>query len=178
VVVALAAIDAAAVVAKVTPGLKWPNDLVVGEAKLAGILAEVQPPAPGTPGPPAVVVGIGMNVSWPGPPDVAGISLGQAAGRPVERDELAEALLDALAQRRGDLDDPGGRQRMVGEARARCVTLGRTVRVDLGSRSVHGRAVDVTDQGHLVLEGADGPILVAAGDVVHLRPGSASEDWS
>jgi BirA family biotin operon repressor/biotin-[acetyl-CoA-carboxylase] ligase len=176
VVVALAAIDAAAVVAKVTPGLKWPNDLVVGEAKLAGILAEVQPAAPGTPGPAAVVAGIGMNVSWPGPPDVAAVSLEQAAGRPVDRDALTDALLDALAARRGDLDDPAGRQRLINEVRARCVTLGRTVRVDLGLGSVVGRAVDVSADGHLVVEGTDGPILVAAGDVVHLRPGAPPDD--
>ncbi|MFZ0666196.1 MAG: biotin--[acetyl-CoA-carboxylase] ligase, partial [Acidimicrobiales bacterium] len=55
--VALAAADACHKVAGVNPGLKWPNDLVVGDEKLAGVLAE------GIPG--AVAIGIGLNVNWP-----------------------------------------------------------------------------------------------------------------
>jgi BirA family biotin operon repressor/biotin-[acetyl-CoA-carboxylase] ligase len=67
VVVALAALDACASVAGVDAELKWPNDLMVGDRKLAGVLAEAVAGTP--PGPPiaAVVVGIGVNVRWPPP---------------------------------------------------------------------------------------------------------------
>jgi BirA family biotin operon repressor/biotin-[acetyl-CoA-carboxylase] ligase len=169
VVVALSAMDAAAAVAGVVPGLKWPNDLVVDEDKLAGVLAQVQPGPAGAR--PAVVVGIGMNVTWPGPPGVAATSLARVAGRPVEVAALAQSLLDALDARRPGLDEPAGRRRLAGEARDRCVTIGRTVRVDLDGRSLEGRAVDLTAEGHLVLDGPGGRLEVAAGDVVHLRPG-------
>src|SRR4051812_27340870 len=55
--VALAAAEACEAVAGVLPVLKWPNDLLVGDRKLAGVLAESRLPA--------VVVGIGLNVNWP-----------------------------------------------------------------------------------------------------------------
>ena len=55
--------------------------------------------------------------------------------------------------------------------RARSVTLGRDVRIDLGADDLVGRAVDVTSDGHLVLEPFEGGRrTIAVGDVVHLRP--------
>ncbi len=75
VAVALAAADACERVAGVVPELKWPNDLMVGGRKLAGILAEALPgrsgPVSASPTTPAVVVGLGLNVGWP-PPDPPG----------------------------------------------------------------------------------------------------------
>ena len=77
--VALAAADACRDVADVRAALKWPNDLLVGESKVAGILAEVDfgsgPPA-------AVVVGLGLNVAWSGPPGAGGTSLEQSHAGP------------------------------------------------------------------------------------------------
>src|SRR5665213_2646554 len=52
----------AATAGAVIPVLKWPNDVMVGEGKLAGILAETVPDAPGSR---AVVVGMGLHVAWP-----------------------------------------------------------------------------------------------------------------
>jgi BirA family transcriptional regulator, biotin operon repressor / biotin---[acetyl-CoA-carboxylase] ligase len=70
--VALAALDACASVAGVDARVKWPNDLVVDDHKLAGILAEVLPGPPGEHDAAAVVVGLGLNIEWPGPPEAAG----------------------------------------------------------------------------------------------------------
>jgi BirA family biotin operon repressor/biotin-[acetyl-CoA-carboxylase] ligase len=57
------------------------------------------------------------------------------------------------------------------EWRRRSATIGRRVRVDLGAHDVEGTAVDVTDDGHLVVETLEGDRrTVAVGDVVHLRP--------
>ena len=67
--VALAGADACREVAGVEPVLKWPNDLLVGGAKLAGVLAEAEFEGTDLR---AVVVGIGLNVAWPGPPEVLG----------------------------------------------------------------------------------------------------------
>ncbi len=181
VAVALAAADACERVAGVAPSLKWPNDLMVGSRKLAGVLAESDPGAPGGPeGSLAVVVGIGCNVDWPGPEGAGGISLREAAGRPVERDDLLDdllqALLGALGPRYAALESPGGREATAGELRARCETLGRAVRVELaGGGSLTGTAVDLTGSGHLVVETGSGPREVTAGDVVHLRPACPPE---
>jgi BirA family biotin operon repressor/biotin-[acetyl-CoA-carboxylase] ligase len=170
--VALAAADACARVAGVEPGLKWPNDLVIDDKKVAGVLAEADPAAPGgPPGSVAVVVGVGCNVDWPGPDHATGTSLSEAARRPVGRDELLGALLANVAERRPALQDAEGRDRLVDELRRRSATLGRRVRVErAGTDPLVGTACALTVEGHLVVEGEDGRVEVAAGDVLLLRP--------
>jgi BirA family biotin operon repressor/biotin-[acetyl-CoA-carboxylase] ligase len=167
--VALAAIDACAAVSGVDAALKWPNDLLLGDAKLAGILAEAEFAGEALR---AVVVGIGINVAWPGPPEAGGTCLDDAGGtaRPVDRQILLQSLLDALEPRRAQLDDEAGRRALAQAVRARCATLGRRVRVDLATEQLVGRAEAIDDAGRLVLVTASGERSVSAGDVVHLRP--------
>jgi len=173
--VALAALEATGRVAGVGAGVKWPNDLVVEDRKLAGVLAEADPSAPGgRPGSVAVVVGIGVNVGWAGPPEADGTSLHEL-GCEVGTDELLGAMLDALVTRRVALETPEGRRSLVSELAERCVSLGRWVRVDLVGESFEGRALMVTPQGHLVVETAGAKREVAAGDVVHIRPAAAQD---
>jgi BirA family biotin operon repressor/biotin-[acetyl-CoA-carboxylase] ligase len=88
--------------------LKWPNDLLVGKRKLAGILAEGI--GIGTPEQ-AVIVGVGVNVqSAAYPPDVAAraTSIEGELGRAVDRDALLAAILDALSARLAALDQNAG----------------------------------------------------------------------
>ncbi|MBV8463245.1 MAG: biotin--[acetyl-CoA-carboxylase] ligase [Acidimicrobiales bacterium] len=166
--VALAAADACQEVAGVDAVLKWPNDLLVGEAKLAGVLAEAEFERGSLA---AVVVGIGVNVAWPGPPESGGTCLDEvgSAERPVDRHVLLDRLLSALAPRCASLEDPDGRRALAGEVRRRCATLGRTVRVVLPGGEFTGRATTIDDAGHLVVDTGAGTRRVAAGDVVHLR---------
>ena len=167
-VVALAAMDACRVVAGVGTLLKWPNDLLVEGAKVAGILAEAEFAGADLA---AVVVGIGINVGWPGPPEAGGTSLEAAAGSPVDRRALLHALLAALGERRAGLDAAAGRRALAEEGRRRCATLGQHVRVTLEAEVITGRAVAVDDSGRLVVETPTGSRRVTAGDVVHLRAG-------
>ncbi len=164
---ALAAAEACRREAGVGPVLKWPNDLLVGEAKLAGVLAETEPDGRGGC---AVVVGIGLNVDWPGPPG-AGTCLRDQGAAPVDRELVLAALLHALSSRRALLDSATGRREVAAEFRSRCSTLGRRVRVELAAEAVVGVALEVDDAGHLVVGTPSGPRTVSAGDVVHLRPG-------
>ena len=166
--VALAAMDACQEVAGVGAVLKWPNDLLVDGAKLAGILAEAEFAGADLA---AVVVGIGINVGWPGPPEAGGTSLEAAAGSPVDRRVLLHALLAALGQHRSQLDFSAGRRALAEEGRRRCATLGQHVRVTLEAEVITGRAVAVDDSGRLVVETPTGSRRVTAGDVVHLRAG-------
>jgi BirA family biotin operon repressor/biotin-[acetyl-CoA-carboxylase] ligase len=174
--VALAAAEACRQVAGVGPVLKWPNDLVVDGAKLAGVLAEAEfgssGPGGSSPSAPAlaVVVGIGLNVEWPGPDDVQGTCLRDLSASPTDRMQLLDALLDALSARRALLDTPEGRKEVAAELRERCATLGQRVRVELPAEAVVGVATEVDDAGHLIVLTDGGPRVVAAGDVVHLRP--------
>ncbi|HTX62796.1 MAG TPA: biotin--[acetyl-CoA-carboxylase] ligase [Acidimicrobiales bacterium] len=170
--VALATSDACRRVAGVEPGLKWPNDLVIGEEKLAGVLAESDPSAPGgEPGSVAVVVGVGCNVDW-APPGAT--SLAAHSVTPVGRDVLLDAMLDGLSARVPSLDTDDGRRETVAELRARCVTIGRDVRVETaGGGTTVGVACALDDDGRLVVATGAGELVVAAGDVVHLRPAAA-----
>ena len=172
---ALAAAEACRRVAGVGPVLKWPNDVLVSEEKLAGVLAEaVFDGGRGFDGGPggavAVVVGIGLNIDWPGPAGAGGTSLSELGAGPVDRAALLGALLDALSARRALLDSVTGRREVVAELRNRCATLGRRVRVELAAEAVTGVATEIDDAGHLVLQTSAGPRTVSAGDVVHLRP--------
>jgi BirA family transcriptional regulator, biotin operon repressor / biotin---[acetyl-CoA-carboxylase] ligase len=167
--VALAGADACREVAGVEPVLKWPNDLLVGECKLAGVLAEAEFSGGSLV---AVVVGIGVNVAWPGPEGAGGTCLNDVStvGAPVDRRDLLDHMLGALVARAGSLEDAAGRRRLAGEVRQACVTLGQPVRVVLASEEFTGLAVAIDDAGRLVVETASGPRRVTAGDVVHLRP--------
>lgn len=168
---ALATVEACADVAGVRPGIKWPNDLVLGagDEKLGGILAEADLPAVVVGlGPDveqaAVVVGLGLNVDWP----AGTLPAGAAALGPVDRDVLLDALLGHLGSLYGDWP------RVAEEYRAACVTVGRSVRVELADGMLTGTAVGVTGEGHLLVDHGEGDATsrrtVTAGDVVHLRP--------
>lgn len=174
--VAVAASDACDAVAGVRPALKWPNDLLVtgadgSERKVAGILAESSTRAGEVA---AVVVGMGLNVNWPSelPPELADIAtaLNHHAGRDIDREELLVAHLRGLEAVLAELGASGGVDALLLRYRHLCSTLGRRVRVDLGSGSVTGEAVDLTAEGHLLVELAGELVPIAAGDVVHLRP--------
>ncbi len=189
---AVAAAEAVESVAGFRPGLKWPNDLVVEDAeggavrtrKLAGILAEAEwSPgsniAAGHRNPDAheratVAAGIGLNVSWPDevPDELADVAVAinhVSPARPT-RDEVLEALLDRFDVHYGALVR-GDVTAVLDEWRTRSVTLGREVRIDLGADDLVGTALDVTPDGHLVVEPLEGGRrTIAVGDVVHLRP--------
>jgi BirA family transcriptional regulator, biotin operon repressor / biotin---[acetyl-CoA-carboxylase] ligase len=157
----------------VETGLKWPNDLLAADAKLAGILAE----AAGD----AVVVGIGLNVSTepaefpnPRPGALPATSLRAAGATALNREDILLAILDgferwyrAWQQAGGDPDRSGLRP----EYTRLSATIGRTVRAELpGGQALSGPAVGVDSDGRLLVRVSSGSeVAVAAGDVVHLR---------
>ncbi|MET8851409.1 biotin--[acetyl-CoA-carboxylase] ligase [Amycolatopsis sp. NPDC004625] len=174
-VVAGLAVRAAAASVGVDAVLKWPNDVLAGGAKCAGILAEaVAGDAP------SVVLGIGLNVQplgdvQPGPGGLPATSLAERGATNTDRTGVAIALLTGLddLERRwrlagGDLTEAG----LLGDYRAHCATLGQDVEVQLpDGSSLTGRAADIDAAGQLQVDVADGRRhTVFAGDVVHVRP--------
>jgi BirA family transcriptional regulator, biotin operon repressor / biotin---[acetyl-CoA-carboxylase] ligase len=168
VAVGLAAAEGCDAVGGVGVGLKWPNDLVVDDRKLGGILAETDG-REDPDGTTAIVVGLGINVSWPGPMEANGTSLDAVSSNAVTRDALLDAYLEALAVRNRDLRSEDGRVALVAAYRRRLVTVGRRVRVQLHDAEVVGLAEGVDDAGHLVVATEHGVRSFATGDVVHLR---------
>jgi BirA family transcriptional regulator, biotin operon repressor / biotin---[acetyl-CoA-carboxylase] ligase len=158
-------------IAELDAALKWPNDLLIGDAKAAGILAEVVGDA--------VVLGIGLNVTTRADelPPAAGLpatSLQLAGARSTDRDPLLKALLRGLEQWYAGWCEAGGDAEMcglLGAYRRGCATLGRQVRVQLpAGDELTGAATTVDNDGHLVIRTADETLhRVSAGDVVHVR---------
>jgi BirA family biotin operon repressor/biotin-[acetyl-CoA-carboxylase] ligase len=151
------------------PGLlaKWPNDIVVGERKCGGILAEADVQG-GTVR--HVVLGIGVNVSA-GPEDLPEEVRGTATslaieGASIDRDGLLAGFLGSL---RGRLQSDGFPAGIVEAYRPLCRTLGRRVRATTTSGDrVEGRAVDVDERGSLLVEREGRVERVAFGEVEHV----------
>lgn len=173
---AVAACDACDEVAGFRPQLKWPNDIVisndrvVGDRKLAGLLAEAELKGDSVD---AVVVGMGFNVNWDKPPpglEEIAVAASEVAGRPVDREALLEHFLDRLEEHYSALVEPGGWRGTLLNYRRSSSTLGKDVRVELAGETFTGRAMEVTGEGHLLVKTPTGEVRrVPAGDVIHLR---------
>ncbi len=151
--------------------LKWPNDVLVGDAKLAGILAEAD-------GLGALVIGLGCNVAWPVGDDMPGATSLAAHGIECTPADFLDLVLDRFDDTTPDLLE---------RYRACCATIGRRVHLDLpNGEVVHGLATGVDDDGLLMVEvatdatSAGAPAFVtrrfSVGDVVHARPNPRSSD--
>ena len=165
--VAVAMCDAVDLCAKVRPGIKWINDLVIGRRKLGGILTELIL-NPATSLVEAAIVGIGINVTQqpeefsPELRDMA-ISLQHAAGKEIAPSLLAAHMILALS--RMDLSIPA-RAAVMGAYRRDCITLGQQVRLVRGEESAEGMALDVDEEGALLVRFRDGSIRpVSSGEV-------------
>jgi BirA family transcriptional regulator, biotin operon repressor / biotin---[acetyl-CoA-carboxylase] ligase len=136
--------------------LKWPNDVLIGERKLGGILAERVGGA--------VVIGIGLNVSLRADelptPNATSLAL---EGAPADRDPVLRAILRELATRYATLGDTEALRKAYVSM---CATVGRQVRVELPDGSaLTGLATDIDESGRLVV--GDRPL--SAGDITHVR---------
>jgi BirA family transcriptional regulator, biotin operon repressor / biotin---[acetyl-CoA-carboxylase] ligase len=144
--------------------LKWPNDVLVDDRKIAGILTE----RVDTPRGPAVVAGIGINV------DLAQDELPHAnatslalEGVDVDRTDLLNGVLRSLRVEY-DAFGRGGLAALRTAYADSCATIGRQVRVDLPTgETLTGEATGIDEGGRLLVLGPDGVVPVSAGDVVH-----------
>lgn len=149
----------------VDAGLKWPNDVLVGTGKLAGVLAEVAAPV--------IVVGLGVNVSLTADelPDPKALSLSML-GQDVDRSGLTVALLGVLSDRLSQWR-AGNLDALAADYRGVSTTIGTRVRAILpGDSEIVGFATGIDDGGRLLID-EDGTVTtISAGDITHLRPAS------
>jgi BirA family biotin operon repressor/biotin-[acetyl-CoA-carboxylase] ligase len=149
--------------------VKWPNDVLVNDKKICGVLSELLPDASG------VVVGAGLNLTQ----SAAELPIDAATSLALEG--VATALPDALHAYlaefvplyrqfvAADGDPAAGLRVAVKEA---CTTIGRRVRAMMpGDTQIEGTAIDIDAAGRLLIsvDGSHELFAVAAGDIVHLR---------
>jgi len=158
----LAVADAVESLTGVSCRLKWPNDVLAGSAKLAGILTEVE--AGG-----GIILGLGVNLTVPAfPPDVPGVSLDRLAAAAYGGDAVLGALLPELGRRLRQVE-AGGIRGLRGDWTARAAGLGGPVRARVGTSTVEGMALGIDDDGALLVKTAEGIVRLVAGEVHLLR---------
>lgn len=149
------------------PGVKWTNDIVYNKRKLAGILTELGLNQDGTTG--YAIIGIGFNCNQqlrdfpPAIQDVAG-SLKMVTGKETDRALLAAKMIEALYQMNRELlSDRAG---ILARYRQDCITLRQEISLVRGDEIRHGKALDVDENGALVVRYEDGTIeAVNSGEV-------------
>jgi BirA family biotin operon repressor/biotin-[acetyl-CoA-carboxylase] ligase len=143
--------------------VKWPNDLLLGGAKLAGILIEGES-APAF----AVVIGFGVNcATHPDNTPYPATDLA-AAGALVGPASLLAALAQAMPRRLVQWARGDGFAGIRADWLKRAAGLGQDIRVRLPEREFSGRFEGLDDAGHLVVRGPAGLVTVTAGEVFDL----------
>jgi BirA family biotin operon repressor/biotin-[acetyl-CoA-carboxylase] ligase len=166
----LATAEAIEAVGQVTPTLKWPNDVLCDGRKVAGILTEMA-----TMGQQIgqVAIGVGINVRHRAtdfPADVrdTATSVELAAGRPVDRGEMAAALYNAM-DRWYEVFCHKGTDAILQQARWRTATLGRPVTVLADDQRWQGIALDLDTDGALLVRDETGAVRRVIADDVSIR---------
>jgi len=149
------------------PGVKWTNDLVYQKKKLAGILTELGFHPDGTVA--YCVIGIGINCNQrPAdfPPEIRQIagSLTMVAGKPINRGLVAAKMIDSFAAMSDTLLEK--KEEIMDQYRKDCITIGQDISLVRGEDVRHGKALDVNDDGALIVEYSDGSVeAVNSGEV-------------
>lgn len=153
--VAVAACDALTQATGLCPGIKWTNDLVVGKKKLGGILTELVTAGEEL----CVIIGLGINCSQtqedfdPQLQDTA-CSLSMVLGKPVCREAIVAALMHQL--QRMDHRLLSDKLSILETYRKNCITLGRDISLIRGDAVRHGHALDIDEDGGLLVRFPDG----------------------
>ncbi len=157
----LATVDAIRNTTGLVCDLRWPNDVLAGERKLAGIIVQMADSA--------AIAGIGINVNHTGfPPDLAALatSLRLQTGRLVDREALLENLLGAIDDGCEILRSGGNAALLRMFSTASSYVSGKRVKVDLGERTIEGVTAGLNDAGFLRVRLGDGTIeTILAGGV-------------
>ena len=169
-VAALAVGDAVKTEYLLETDIKWPNDLLAGERKFCGVLAEVVETSTGR----AVVIGTGVNLTPAAVPDdlrAVATSVSEASGHQPERNSLLSALLVQIDYWYSVLQSEGGPDKLLAAWTARSsYAFGKPVRVRDGERTLEGVTRGLDSRGGLKLQQPTGEIVtLMAGDVMSLR---------
>lgn len=164
--VAVATADAIERAVGLRPGIKWTNDLVYEKRKLGGILTELSLDKNGCVD--YAVLGVGINCCQTAddfPEEIRNMagSLQLCTGKPIDRAAVAAAMIESFERMNRTLTDP---QTFLPRYRTDCITVGQYISLLRGEEIRHGKALDVDDNGALVVQFDDGHIdAVTSGEV-------------
>lgn len=168
VIAALSVSEAVYVATGCRPSIKWPNDLIMGNKKVCGILTEIKADDSYTD---YVIAGIGLNVStrtdqFPGDLAMSATSIYEETGTLPDRNRLIADILNSFEYMYESLTQPGGFDRLRMQYRDLCLTLGRRVRISGVNEEFEAIAKDISDDCALVVELDDGTKReILSGDV-------------
>lgn len=142
--------------------LKWPNDILIGKAKICGILSQMETEGDRIS---HLRIGVGLNVNnSPELEEPTAVSLKTLLGHSVSRREILVAFLNKFEKRLADFDPKS----LIAEWRSNNTTIGRHVSISTLKKTVQGTAVDIDPHGGLILQMADGSRETAIhGDCFH-----------
>lgn len=136
--------------AGVAAQLKWPNDVLVHDKKIAGILIEVVKEV--------AIVGIGVNIDRAPLPEATCIT--SETEQSITRDDLLHAILQEIEETYSE--------DVIEAYRRVCSTIGRAVQVDIRGKSVMGIATEIDRNGHLLVSDGESEHLIVGGRCQHL----------
>lgn len=147
-------------------GIKWPNDIILDNKKVCGILTEMSAELNDIN---YVIVGIGINVNIDEfPEDIKNIatSIKKTLGSEVSRKELVINIMEEFEKLYYDFINTGSLQKTVDICKKRSVTLGKTVKIINKNKTMVAKAIDITENGELVIKKDDGEIInIISGEV-------------
>ena len=157
---AVAAVKAIEICTQIEPQIKWPNDILINEKKVCGILTEMSAELDIINW---VVVGIGVNVNidhqrFPEDIQANTISLKEVSGEEVLRVKLAQTFLQEFEKYYEKLKRKEFSS-ILKEWKLYSHTLGKKIRVDMGERIITGEAIDINEEGALILKKEDGELI-------------------
>ena len=152
-------------------GIKWPNDILIQEQKLCGILTELGAQMDRLD---YAVVGVGLNANNDPaafPSQWRSTSLAARLGKSIDRCALIAAILNEMEQALDDMES----HELYEQWRSRSLTLGKRVRISSAEGDLTGQVLDLDRDGALILEQGGDRRRILAGDCIHLRPERAAE---
>lgn len=145
-------------------GLKWVNDVILDQRKVAGILCEAVLALESATSA-AFVIGVGLNLDTADFPEALAGVAGAITTTPIDRNALAAQLIDHILNRADDYQTGS----FLPEYRQLSTVIGRRVTVKIGPHELVGKGVDIAPDGGLVLQTATGTQTITAGEVVKVN---------
>jgi BirA family biotin operon repressor/biotin-[acetyl-CoA-carboxylase] ligase len=157
---AVAVVKAIKICTQIKSQIKWPNDILINEKKVCGILTEMSAELDIINW---VVVGIGINVNidlreFPEDIQENTISLKETSGKEISRVKLAQTFLQEF-EKYYEILKRREFPFILKEWKLYSHTLGKKIRVDIGERIITGEAVDINEEGSLILKKEDGELV-------------------